>query len=407
MTTDKHSGWEMFGRSTERFERRWVGRVALRWNGGVYVEKAMMTGAWDIQNLSAKEWMMEGEFGPAWNEFLGAGGDDVTTCRSIPKLAGLSPEELLPLGFRAVVSLGGIEDKPSVLFQGDAVRRSSIGDAWVSVEDMSPGRLELLFIERDDDGAPAHSASGIPSNAQARPARCFLTLWRDGETAFLKDEHGLIGKRSMQRPLTPDDLLAYVPFTPDAYWPLGLVVAKYAEELLGGLSTPAVLAAGPVPNGRCAEYITQCVQPYEWWTGFNGGGGGAPALSSVEDCLRVPRSIYDALNLFAYTFNGRPWEAAGSMSFADLTERVSPRCREEFKQRTVQRVKRFAQSAFYSESATEDICSIFREAEYRKIEKENDWENEKNEIARRIVAACARNQIELDVLDGVAYEAPI
>jgi len=398
MTTDTHSGWGMFGRSTARFDRRWVGRVALCWNGGVYVEKARLLGAWAIENLSAEEWMMEGEFGPAWNEFIGAGDDDTEMIRrSNPKLAGLSPDELLSLGFRAVVTLDGIEEEPSVLFQGDGVRRSSIGDAWVSVEDMSDGRLELLFIERDDDGAPVHSAIGIRSNAQARPARCFLTLWRDGETTFLKDEHGLIGKPAMQRSLTPEDLLAYVPFTPDAYWPLGLVVAKYAEELLGGLATPALLAAGPVPNGRCGEYITQCVQPYEWWTGFNGGGGGAPALSSVEDCLRVPRSINDALNLYAYTFKGRPWETAGSMSCAYLTEHVSPGCRGDIRWRTVERIERFVQSAFLSETATEQICSIFREAEYRKREKENDWENEKIEIVGRIAAAYAVNESELNV----------
>ena len=366
MTTDKNSGWEMFGSSTARFDRRWVGRVALRWNGGVYVETARMLGARDIENLSAEEWMMEGEFGPAWNEFFGTVDEDAeTTCRSVAKLAGLSPDELLSLGFRAVVTLDGIEEEPSVIFQGDAVRRESIGDDCVSVADMSPGCLELLFTERDEDKEAAELnalRNGIPLKPQERRTKRLLTLWREGMTIMLKDELGLIGKPTTKRPLTSDDLLKYVPFTPDAYWPLGLVVAKYADELLGGLLTPAVLAAGPVPNGRCEDFITDCVQPYEWWTGFNGGGAGAPALSSVKDCLRVPSTLGDALNLYSYTFKGKALDVDKSTSFLKIREHLSPKCAENLRRRTVKRIERIVKSDPDCKVVQDELCEIFSRA---------------------------------------------
>lgn len=385
MTTDKNSGWEMFGSSTARFDRRWVGRVALRWNGEVYVEKARLLGAWAIQDLSAEEWMMEGEFGPAWNEFIGAGDEDAeTTCRSVPKLAGLSPDELLSLGFRAVVTLDGIEEEPSVIFQGDAVRRESIGDAWVAVDDMSPGRLVLLFTERDEDKEAAELnalRNGIPLKPQERRTKRLLTLWRDGVTIMLKDELGLIGKPTTKRPLTSDDLLEYVPFTPDAYWPLGLVVAKYADELLGGLLTPAVLAAGPVPNGRCEDFITDCVQPYEWWTGFNGGGAGAPALSSVKDCLRVPSTLGDALNLYSYTFKGKTLDVDESMSFLKFREHISPKCAENLRRRTVKRIERIVKSDPGCKEVQDELCEVFSRA------AEQGWDTE--ELGRKIVAVRA------------------
>lgn len=390
MTTDKHSGWEMFGSSTARFDRRWVGRVALRWNGGVYVETARMLGARDIENLSAEKWMMEGEFGPVWNGFIGAGDEDAeTTCRSVAKLAGLSPDELLSLGFRAVVTLDGIEEEPSVIFQGDAVRRESIGDDCVSVADMSPGCLELLFTERDEDKEAAELnalRNGIPLKPQERRIKRLLTLWRDGGTIMVKDEHGLIGKPAMKRPLTPDDLLVCVPFTPDAYWPLGLVVAKYADELLDGLLTPAVLAAGPVPNGRCEDFITDCVQPYEWWTGFNGGGAGAPALSSVKDCLRVPSTLGDALNLYAYTFKGKALDVDKSTSFLKIREHLSPKCAENLRRRTVQRIGRIVQSDPDCKVVQDELCEVFSRA------AEQGWDTKElgSEIAAVHAAADER-----------------